>query len=158
MMDWVCKTDAQDDFLRESNRRVQPCGKWLLEHAVFQDWLTSSNNRILRILGCPGSGKTVLSTSIIEYIQQAQHADASNCTTYFYCSKSEQNQDVLSILTGLIKQILAQLDDLPSLVSDYYNRSLKSGRTSLSMNDNPALLLESLCSPFSQLYIVRWLG
>src|SRR5207248_2252205 len=158
IMEWVYKPDVQEDFLRESNRRVQSSGKWLLEHSVFQDWLVSPSKRILRILGCPGSGKTVLSTSIVDYVQQLQGKGTAeskcHCATYFYCSKSEQNQDVLLILAGLIKQILCQLDDLPPFITDCYNRSLRSGRSSLTMTDNPKLLLQSLCNLFSQLYIV----
>ncbi|KAK6538895.1 hypothetical protein TWF694_010452 [Orbilia ellipsospora] len=160
IMNWISNHDPQADFARESRRRVKASGQWLLNTNTFQSWQYSPDERILRIVGSPGSGKTVLSTTIVEYLQK-QHPKIidlsglrSSCTAYFYCSKSEQNQDHLSILAGLIKQIVSQLDAVPTSVADCYTQSCKAGRSTLSIADNPEALLKSIASIFGKLHLV----
>ncbi|OAP62379.1 hypothetical protein AYL99_04582 [Fonsecaea erecta] len=152
---WLSSADAQDDFLRESNRRTSPCGQWLLNHELFRQWYQSIGNRILWIVGPPGSGKTVLSTSIIEHIENEQHADGSKPVAFFYCSQnSQQNRTTISILATLIAQIIAQFEDLPEVVLEAYNKSTKCARPRLSMADQPLLLIKSLCDLLGELYVL----
>ncbi|KAK6508348.1 hypothetical protein TWF506_010442 [Arthrobotrys conoides] len=161
VMNWVSNIDPGEDFARESQRRVESSGHWLLKHQVYQDWLTSSETRLLRVIGCPGSGKTVLSTTIIENLQ-AQHPkilarpnQIPTCTAYFYCSKStDQSQVTAVILCGLIKQILPRFEQLPTCVIDCYKKSCAAGRSSLSTADDPEALIKSIAQEFGSLYIV----
>ncbi|KAF3201557.1 hypothetical protein TWF679_011301 [Orbilia oligospora] len=167
IMKWVSGRDPSMDFLRESQHRIHSSGQWFLGHHAYIDWLysDSSHNRLLRIIGCPGSGKTVLSTTIIEDLRsERQHPQSlvrsalNNCTTYFYCSAANgelQFCDYFTIiLSSLIKQILQQLQRLPTEVIEYYQRSLAVGRFSLSAADDPKTLLESLAREFDNLFIV----
>ncbi|KIW86271.1 hypothetical protein Z517_01666 [Fonsecaea pedrosoi CBS 271.37] len=152
---WLSPADAQDDFLRESNRRISSCGQWLLDHHLFREWCQSIDNRILWIVGPPGSGKTVLSTSIIEHIQTSRNAHELKAVAFFYCSQnSQQNRTTISILATLIAQIIAQFEDLPEVVLKSYNRSTKCARPRLSMADQPLLLITSLCGLLDEVYIL----
>ncbi|KAK6526948.1 hypothetical protein TWF281_010144 [Arthrobotrys megalospora] len=154
VMDWVSNSDPAVDFTRESQRRVSSSGQWLIKHKTYKGWLSSSDKRLLRVIGCPGSGKTVLSTTIIENLQQIQHPKATACTAYFYCSKSDQYQGTQVILCGLIKQILSQSKQLPDCVMECYEKSCAAGRSSLSIADDPGALLRSIAQEFGSLYIV----
>ncbi|OAL21718.1 hypothetical protein AYO22_07660 [Fonsecaea multimorphosa] len=152
---WLSPADAQDDFLRESKRRTSPCGQWLLSHELFKEWYHSTQNRILWIVGPPGSGKTVLSTSIIEHVQSERDAKVRQPVAFFYCSQnSQQNQTTVSILAAIIAQIIAQFEDLPEAVLEAYNKSTKCARPRLSMADQPLFLIKSLCDLLNELYIV----
>ncbi|KAF3933487.1 hypothetical protein ABW19_dt0206929 [Dactylella cylindrospora] len=161
IMNWVSNSDPAVDFVREASRRVKSSGQWLLRTPAFLDWSTSSDNRILRIVGCPGSGKTVLSTTIVEHLQKPgkeyQDGSSYSYTAFFYCSESEQKQDTASILTSIIKQILAQFDGIPDCVMECFERSRKNGRSTLSVGDNPKRLLKDiarLIGKYSKLYLV----
>ncbi|KAK6333311.1 hypothetical protein TWF718_011128 [Orbilia javanica] len=163
VMNWVSNSDPGTDFTRESKRRVKLSGQWLLKEQIYQDWLLSSGDRLLRVIGCPGSGKTVLSTTIIENLQrqfpniqtQSNHIPVPSCTAYFYCSKStDQSQVTTVILGGLIKQILSQLKELPKCVTQCYEKSCAAGRSTLSEADDPEALIKAIAQEFNSLYIV----
>ncbi|KAK6349035.1 hypothetical protein TWF730_009795 [Orbilia blumenaviensis] len=157
---WVSNADPGLDFTRESSRRVKQSGQWLLKHQTYKKLLRSSEKRLLRVLGSPGSGKTVLSTTIIEDLQSQNlkiptapnHSAAF--TAYFYCSKSDQGQETLVILCGLIKQILSQFEELPECVTECYKKSCAAGRPSLTAADGPETLLETIVQKLGSLYIV----
>ncbi|KAF3109592.1 hypothetical protein TWF706_001450 [Orbilia oligospora] len=161
VMDWVSSSDPGVDFTRESQRRVESSGQWLIKHQIYRDWLASPKNRLLRVIGRPGSGKTVLSTTIIENLQ-AQHPkilarpkQIPSCTAYFYCSKStDQSQATEVIFSGLIKQILSRFEQLPKCVIECYKKSCGAGRASLSTADDPEALIKALAEEFGTLYIV----
>ncbi|KAJ6257569.1 hypothetical protein Dda_7354 [Drechslerella dactyloides] len=165
IMKWISSSDPQMDSARASRGRVEASGQWLLgqnnEHsAIFKSWLDSTDKKILRIVGRPGSGKTVLSTAIIEHLQQ-QHAyretakpSTAVCTTYFFCSKSNQGQDFQSVLAGLMKQILVQLPELPQCVVDCFQISSGNNRNTLTIADSPEKLFEEISHLFKKLYLV----
>lgn len=161
VMNWVSNSDPGVDFARESQRRVKSSGQWLIKHQIYQDWLASSEDRLLRVVGCPGSGKTVLSTTIIENLQcqypkiLARPNQIPSCTAYFYCSKStDQSQVTAVVLCGLIKQILPQFKQLPTCVTECYEKSCAAGRSSLSTADGPEALIGAIAQEFGSLYIV----
>ncbi|KAK6542351.1 hypothetical protein TWF694_006310 [Orbilia ellipsospora] len=163
VINWVSNRNPEADFNRESRHRVEPSGEWLLEMQEFKTWQlsTDAHERILRIIGCPGSGKTVLSTFIIEHLKRQgskviNTTDLRNCTciTSFYCSRNQRNDDITSILAGLIKGILLQLEELPSRVLGCYERSCRAGRSGLSSADDPKSLLKSVSALFGKIFIL----
>ncbi|KAF3119188.1 hypothetical protein TWF569_004293 [Orbilia oligospora] len=170
IMKWASGRDPSMDFLRESQHRIHSSGQWFLGHPTYKNWLNhdhdSPDSRFLRITRCPGSGKTVLSTSIIDDLQskrqrpQSLVRSALTCTTYFYCSAVNRNGQLQNfdyftiVLSSLIKQILRQLLYLPTSVIECYQRSLAKGRSSLSAADDSETLLESLAQEFDSLFIV----
>ncbi|EPS41471.1 hypothetical protein H072_4653 [Dactylellina haptotyla CBS 200.50] len=162
IMNWVSNSDPESDFATECRRRVESSGEWLLCDDIFQTWQTSPERRILRIIGSPGAGKTVLSTTIIEHLQrtcpkipeETVQKSKPNCTAFFYCSKSEQGQNLVSILAGIIKQTLSTLRWIPEPVIECFERSRAAGRSKLSLADNPEALLKKLSPLFSRFYLV----
>ncbi|KAF3907776.1 hypothetical protein ABW21_db0200332 [Orbilia brochopaga] len=165
IMKWISSSDPQQDLARVSQDRVESSGQWLLEqrnnyNTIYNSWLDSTDKRILRIVGRPGSGKSVLSTAIINHLQQQTYLKAvvdpqtAICTTYFFCSKSTQGQDFRSILAGLMKQILVQLTEVPACVVDCFQRSSGIDRNTLTIADGPEKLFKELSLCFYKLYVV----
>ncbi|KAK6336223.1 hypothetical protein TWF696_001786 [Orbilia brochopaga] len=165
IMKWISSSDPQQDFSRVSQDRIESSGQWLLEQnnehsAIFKSWLDSiADKRILRVVGRPGSGKTVLSTAIIDHLQQQTYLKnldprTSICTTYFFCSKSNQGQNFQAILAGLMKQILVQLREVPPCVIECFQRSSGNDRGTLTIADGPERLFKELSRSFYKLYLV----
>jgi len=61
--------------------------QWLFAKPVFLDWKRSSASSILWLHGIPGSGKSMLTCSVIKRFQEMYKSpDSSLLFAYFYCS------------------------------------------------------------------------
>lgn len=141
-MQWLSPTDMEAIYIREFQRRSQPCGQWLLCDEVFGSWLCSSQPRGIWITGPPGSGKTVLSTCIIDAIRERMRNNSRCVSAFFYCDKGEDKLSLTTILACLISQVLAQLDNVPRSISAAFNIAKRYGRSKVSVADQPMSLLE----------------
>lgn len=142
-------------YLREFQRRSQPCGQWLLCHEDFQSWLQSCQPRAIWIAGSPGCGKTVLSTSIIETIRQQVANLPEHVPAMFYCDKGEENYtSLVTILGSFIAQILAQQINFRDCIFAAYHRAQKYGRSKISIADQPMAILKDLICCLKKVYIV----
>jgi tetratricopeptide (TPR) repeat protein len=153
-MKWLSPIDMEGIRNRESQRRTQPCGKWLLYNENFQAWL-QSQSRTLWVSGSPGSGKTVLSTCIIDAVKDHIGSDMKQALAFFFCDKSDENSlSDVTILSCIIAQVLAQLDSIPDRISASYNIAARYGRSKISASDQPAAILKDLVFPLNKLYIL----
>jgi hypothetical protein len=65
IVDWLTPVDyapQQSDFI---SRRQEGTGKWLLNSNKFQEWLNQSKQTLF-CQGIPGSGKTIITSIVIE--------------------------------------------------------------------------------------------
>jgi tetratricopeptide (TPR) repeat protein len=153
-MKWLSPIDMDEIRNRESQRRSQPCGEWLLPHEVFQAWL-QFQHRAIWICGSPGSGKTVLSTCIIDTVKDLIENKPQQVLAFFFCDKSDQHgQSAITILAGLIGQVLSQLDEIPNHVHTAHNIAVRYGRSKISASDQPTAILKDLALSLDKLYII----
>ncbi|KAF8537798.1 hypothetical protein BDD12DRAFT_743932, partial [Trichophaea hybrida] len=80
-------------------------GSWLFEKQIFQKWEASMSSR-LWMHGIPGSGKTILASSIIERQEKAIQQGYRCGFAYFYC---QYNREEMKLPLNIIRTILAQL-------------------------------------------------
>ncbi|KAF3810141.1 hypothetical protein GCG54_00002593 [Colletotrichum gloeosporioides] len=74
---WLSPSDTSTNRLRARKVRHQGTGKWFLENTVFMEWTTGVRQH-LWLHGIPGSGKTVLSTAILDHVSQIHDHVALN--------------------------------------------------------------------------------
>ncbi|KAF8250371.1 hypothetical protein K440DRAFT_510266, partial [Wilcoxina mikolae CBS 423.85] len=86
-------------------KRNENTGAWLFEKRIFQKWEASTSSR-LWMHGIPGSGKTILASSIIERQEKAIQQGRQCGLAYFYC---QYNQEETKLPPNIIRTILAQL-------------------------------------------------
>ncbi|KAK1993616.1 purine and uridine phosphorylase [Colletotrichum falcatum] len=65
---WLSPADTSINSNRARESRQKGTGTWFLESAAFQEWKLGSR-RHLWLHGMPGSGKTVLSTTILDHLE-----------------------------------------------------------------------------------------
>ncbi|KAH8154666.1 uncharacterized protein LAJ45_01195 [Morchella importuna] len=86
--------------------RIEGTGRWMLDSPEFVAWLLDPRSSCLWCYGIPGSGKTIVSTTIIDSIIDDHLLDGSSLI-WFYCDYSEQKTlDPSEIVGSLIKQLL----------------------------------------------------
>jgi hypothetical protein len=98
----------QDKFLIE--RTPDTC-KWLLSEDAFKSWLErSTKHPVLLISGKSGSGKTFLSSLVIEQLQKRikSQGASQNSVAYFFCRK---NTEKLSSVHTMLRTLASQISE-----------------------------------------------
>jgi energy-coupling factor transporter ATP-binding protein EcfA2 len=104
---------------------------WPLEHPEYLAWLTRSNidlhRGLLRLIGHPGSGKSVLMKALAAVCKtRTKHSEIRVATFFFSASGTSDQKSML----GLLKALLLQLLPLCEKTSDHfkYTYDLKAGQ------------------------------
>lgn len=100
---WLNPTDPSTNFNEAKKLRHQGSGAWILENPVFSRW-KSQPGSFLWLHGMSGCGKTVLSSTIIQHLEETTEQDAP--ILYYYFSFSDANKQSLDdMLRSLISQL-----------------------------------------------------
>jgi hypothetical protein len=95
------RSRAEVDF----SQKYQP-GAWLLNHIDFQLWADAQCSCALWLYGDMGTGKTVLTSTVIEQLEQRYNGSSGGALAYFYCSAAESTRtDPLDILLEILRQL-----------------------------------------------------
>ncbi|RDW62396.1 hypothetical protein BP6252_11829 [Coleophoma cylindrospora] len=113
----ISTIDYQYKHRRMQKVRHPGTGAWFITLPAFKEWLDSNSSSVLCCHGIPGSGKSVLVSSIIDYLVSSKTPKAS--TVFYYCNHTDKRTlDPLNIFKSLTQQLLQSLGDLPeSLLS-----------------------------------------
>jgi hypothetical protein len=113
---WLSVPDPSTNYHKAHKQRQAETGLWLLQNARFTGWMTSAASR-LWLYGIPGCGKTILSSTIIEYLLQHCYDNAGIVTAYFYFDFNDtQKQDPELMLRSLLSQLLQRSSTIPKSV------------------------------------------
>ncbi|KAK3293883.1 uncharacterized protein B0H64DRAFT_462192 [Chaetomium fimeti] len=95
------RSRAEVDF----SENYQP-GVWLLKHIDFQIWADAQSSCGLWLYGDMGTGKTVLTSTVIKHLEQLYTGSSQGALAYFYCSAAESTRtDPLDILQEILRQL-----------------------------------------------------
>ncbi|PSN67186.1 hypothetical protein BS50DRAFT_384791 [Corynespora cassiicola Philippines] len=114
---------------------------WILKNNTIANWLRRRPDTSLAWLqGNPGSGKSVLSTQIVNFIRAAKHCVIFHFCTYSFVSSTKYE----CILRSLLLQVLRHNDDFTAHI--YYDYLIKKKLPTLSILE---LLLQTLLGAVS---------
>lgn len=101
---WLSPARVELNHTAAMKLRHSGTGRWFLGSEAFRDWL-DGDNTFLWIHAIPGAGKTILLSSIIEYLKE-NICSADVGLAYFYCDYKEmQKQEPSNILSTLLCQL-----------------------------------------------------
>ncbi|KAL9601597.1 MAG: hypothetical protein Q9219_002431 [cf. Caloplaca sp. 3 TL-2023] len=132
ILDWLSPINPEVNHERARSLRQLGTGAWLLNDARFKKWF-AGEIQFLWVHGIPGSGKTVLTSTVIAELQLLVHASSQDNPVglaYMYIDfKDERSQDPTTVFGTIIKELYLQLpssDMHPSIQNIYdmnYNKS-----------------------------------
>lgn len=99
--------------------RLKGSGEWLLEKTEYQSWRESDTSSVLWLHGIPGSGKTKLTSLVVDQLEKRDNL------AYFYCMRNPaepQRGRCDQILASLVRQLARTSSDkpiLPPVVAQY---------------------------------------
>ncbi|KAL2819101.1 purine and uridine phosphorylase [Aspergillus granulosus] len=100
---WLSPPDTSTNLNEAQKKQHKGTGSWFLESRKFKEW-KSGTHRYLWLHGIPGCGKTILSATIINYLNQ--QADSSPIVLDFFFDFNDKNKQSLE---NLVRSLLAQL-------------------------------------------------
>lgn len=119
ILQWLSTKDFdsyQDTML---SKRWPDTGGWLLEHESFKHWLTGQGgSRLLWCNGGAGTGKSVLSSVVIDHIKGQLVKDSQNTSlTYAYFDyRDGQGGQTGAIVASLTKHLIRSQESIPEVV------------------------------------------
>ena len=101
-----CSTYNHETALNRARRKG--ASRWILEASEYKKWKSSHSSSVLLCSGIVGSGKTVLSSSVIEELVVTKATDS--LVGYFFCSYDDhESLQARAIVGSLARQFLSAL-------------------------------------------------
>jgi hypothetical protein len=117
---WLLAPDPTINYQKALIERQANTGQWFLEGSLYQAWKSTGSSVWLH--GIPGCGKTILSATIVENIQQYTANDPGKALAYFYFDfKDQQKQGPDSMVRSLIFQLSQQFITIPVELERLYD-------------------------------------
>ncbi|KAJ5000853.1 hypothetical protein K4K48_002085 [Colletotrichum sp. SAR 10_66] len=104
ILTWISKEPYEQHHTLNKSEVLEGTGYWLLKDEVFQSWKKSETSSILWLHGIPGSGKSKLTSIVVENALQSSLA----ATVYFYCSRNPAEpgrSNPTSIVASIARQL-----------------------------------------------------
>ncbi|KAF9233298.1 hypothetical protein BU15DRAFT_66694 [Melanogaster broomeanus] len=143
MYKWMDAVDCTIKYETTLRQRQDETCKWLLDSKRYYNWC-SSRKGFLRLCGKPGSGKSVLTSTVIQSLSKTT-ADGS-VLAYFYCDfRTERSTHAFEIIRSLLTQLLRKYKDnwLP-LFDDLVNRKSNGSMPPVDLDMLYKLLLKAV--------------
>ncbi|KAI1129531.1 hypothetical protein F5Y10DRAFT_264070 [Nemania abortiva] len=148
---WISSEPYAQYHKRERETFLEGTGKWLISHPVFQKWKDDSASSLLWLHGIPGSGKSKLTSLVIEDAMEAFRKQQAPSPAYFYCSRNPAEpgrSDPRKILASIVRQFSSPGPGKPLLqptIIAYESQEAEGfPDDSLPLGDSYDLLLEIL--------------
>ncbi|KAK2036581.1 hypothetical protein LZ31DRAFT_615046 [Colletotrichum somersetense] len=117
--EWLSPPDTSTNYNLARERRHKGTGLWLLESAAFKEWENGSRKH-LWLHGMPGSGKTVLVTTVLDYLARK---DALATPEFFFdfsdTSKQKTEDMCRSLAFQLYTKRIESRKELDSLLASH---------------------------------------
>jgi hypothetical protein len=161
--EWLSPPDPSTNYDRALEQRHKDTGLWFIHGVAFKKWKETLGSS-LWLHGIPGCGKTILSSTIIEYL--GHNSSASPLVLYFYFDFSDSGKQTLnSMLRSLVLQVYQQqekvrrqVDSLHKLHHQISTSSLTSMlRDMLSTMDDIYIVLDALDESTTRESLLDWL-
>ncbi|KAI4109132.1 MAG: hypothetical protein LQ339_001938, partial [Xanthoria mediterranea] len=114
--------------------RHQGTGNWFLQGEAFHDWLDQDKS-FLWLHAIPGAGKTVLVSSVIEYLKENVKNNGVGLA-YFYCDYREsRKQEPSKLLCTLLAQLARQHKVVFQRLQAFAQERVKENSASVPTHD-----------------------
>ncbi|KAL3477404.1 ankyrin repeat-containing domain protein [Aspergillus californicus] len=119
LLDWTDEEDRKEllkqisavqfgkhhDNVKET--RTPGTGEWLLQDKDFQRWEETKSSGIFWLQGSPGTGKTYLTSRVVDLIKgEMEDLPRNEGFAFFYCNRNEKDRrDALAIISSYVRQL-----------------------------------------------------
>ncbi|KAH8194682.1 hypothetical protein TruAng_011151 [Truncatella angustata] len=152
ILNWLTSVDIaaqQSDFI---GRRQAGTGRWLIDSPEYAKWKATKGDALF-CHGIPGAGKTILSSIVVDDLQETFCTDKDVAVCYFYCDfKRPDEQRPKNVILSFLKQLAQAAAALPECVKDLYNQC-RAKRRPPSLEE-ATKTLRSVAGFFTRIFVV----
>jgi Cdc6-like AAA superfamily ATPase len=150
ILNWLTPVDYGPQQSDHFSRQQEGTGQWLLVSHEFRKWL-NERKQTLYCDGIPGAGKTIMTSIVVEHLNNRHRNDISTSIVYLYCDFRRQ-QKPFDLLTSLLKQLAWQHSHLPEDMKNLYNYHRKGqSRPSFCQISQ---LLQTFMAEYQRVFII----
>jgi hypothetical protein len=133
---WLSPSDPSTNYNKALSQRQEGTGLWFLQSNEFAKWETQRNS-CLWLCGIPGCGKTILSSTIVEYLERTP---TRRPLLYFYFDFGDTGKQTFeSMIRSLVVQLSRKFEDMWKQLDILFSSCENGGKQPTS---------ESLCKVF----------
>lgn len=151
VVSWICPSSADGAYssLHSAlSHRTLGTGSWFLNSDSFRDWRDSKAGTIW-ITGLPGSGKTMLCSTIIEYLRM--YSSRWNAVFFFFCDHRDQSKITHNdFVATIVKQTL----DVSSACFSHIQQEFEDASRQPFDHRHYVPLIKELMSSFQEIFFV----
>ncbi|KAJ6031863.1 hypothetical protein N7540_002595 [Penicillium herquei] len=107
ILEWISPIPFGKNHNRVKENRTPDTGDWIIHHRRFRRWKENSSSRLFWLQGSPGAGKTFLTSSVIDHIQDLlSDSPDHEGFAFFYCDRNDTLRiQALSVLQSFVSQL-----------------------------------------------------
>jgi hypothetical protein len=151
---WLSPADVMSNHNTSSKLRHGDTGSWFLSSDEFQQWLNDDASPLFWLHAIPGAGKTVLTSSVINYLKHDFPSDEVGLA-YFYCDyKDPMKQEPAVVLRTLLAQLSSQNIALFQHIQNFFKDQYKENTNPPSLDLVRSNFEPFLRSSFQKVFIV----
>ncbi|KAK8092127.1 uncharacterized protein PG998_015140 [Apiospora kogelbergensis] len=149
IINWLSSLDYLGKQRDTFAKRHEQTGQWLLNHEQFNTWLSADDNSVLWCHGIPGSGKTVMTATVVSHVEDiTSHSNVG--IAYVYCDYREPYTES-EMLSSIIRQLSQQISPMPSEIKSFHITWV--GKKSYPSNDVYIALITSISKLFRRTFV-----
>lgn len=148
--DWMQPVPDVERHARKRQTRQNGTCKELLTSADFANWLAKDKQTLL-CLGLPGTGKSILASAVIDYLEEKRDGDKDLAVGFLYWESGEKPVD---LLWRLLKQFVQQSQKpIPEMVQLFY-RCYRLQRPPRLAIDDVSKALQLMAMEYRKAFVV----
>ncbi|CAJ0545089.1 Ff.00g085620.m01.CDS01 [Fusarium sp. VM40] len=152
MLNWLCAVDTSVQYRAARDKYSRGTCAWLVQESdCFKTWEREPKS-FLWLNGKAGSGKSILSSSVIKYFKDRYEQDPETTLAYFFFSFGSLEQQKVSVmLSSLVRQLCASRPDTPQPIKRFESDMAKGERPDIESLETALI---AAVSGFSAVFII----
>ncbi|KAI1859367.1 hypothetical protein JX265_010370 [Neoarthrinium moseri] len=152
VLNWLTLIDYGPQHSDYLQRRQPGTGQWLLDCETYKRWVADPGQTLF-CPGIPGAGKTILTSIVVDNLEDRFVTDPTIIVAYIYCKfNRKEEQKLEDLMSSLLKQLAGNSPSLPPVLKELYERhALKRTKPTL---EEISTALRTVVATFARVFII----
>ena len=148
---WFSAPNPSSNLKAAQTKRQEDTGVWLLSNPIYLSW-KKEDHSLLWLHGKAGSGKTILSSTVISSL--VDDYKSNTIVTYFYFDfQAHEKQLYHNFLNSIVVQLFSQNGHVSTILEELYN-ACDRGRSRPTIQDTLGVLRRIIDATAASVYVV----